>query len=230
MALITPNDGKKFERDPEEGNFPTGVYTCELTRVEEIGPGAKFPEGNNRLVFEFTVREGQYAGKKACAFLGKTIHTSKDGRESNLVKWARMMGAAKPELGFDPDTLVGRRFQVMCEFTSGTGDKPGRAWARQAVAQGQTTSYTPPQGTTTTQVTTGSHSAAPALWDVKDADGNMLFAQTGATVSAMVAAGASPDLLQMKPNKAGREAVKSAREYGFAEYANPVKDDGEIPW
>lgn len=134
MAMITPSEGKKFERDPEESNFPTGVYNCKLSRVEETGPSSKYPNGNPRIVFEFTVDDGPYKGKKAVAFIGKTLHKSKEGRESNLVKWARLMGVQSPENGFDPDTLIGKTFQVMCELTPGTDGKPGRAWARQAIA------------------------------------------------------------------------------------------------
>jgi hypothetical protein len=133
MAMITPAESK-FERDPEEGNFPTGVYNCRLTEVRETGPSANYPNGNPRLIFEFTVDEGPYKGKKTVAFIGKTLHKSKEGKESNLVKWARLMGVKNAEKGFDPDTLVGKVFQVMCELTDATGDKPARAWARTAMA------------------------------------------------------------------------------------------------
>ena len=74
--------------------------------------------------------------------------------------------------------------------------------------------------------------AAPApatanTWDVKDQDGNALYRQSGAQVFAMIAAGANPDLLQLKPSGRGREAVKTAREYGFA---MPANAPDEVPW
>jgi hypothetical protein len=132
MAMIMPTEGKGYDRDPEEGNYPTGMYVCVLTRVDEIDPSAKFPDGNRRLVFEFTLDDPnfpQFKGKKCAAFVGKTVFKSpKDGKESKLVTLARMMGVKEPEKGFDPDTLIGKKYHVMSEHLD------GRSWARQAVA------------------------------------------------------------------------------------------------
>jgi hypothetical protein len=69
-----------------------------------------------------------------------------------------------------------------------------------------------------------------ALWDIKDADGNVLYKQTGETVFRMIAAGANPDLMMLKPSDRGREAVKPATEYGFVAKPSALATDESIPW
>lgn len=222
MAMISPTEGKSFERDPEEGNFPTGVYLCKLTRVEETGPGAKFPNGNNRLVFEFTVDEGQYKGKTAIAFLGKTLHKSKDGRESNLVKWARMMGVRDPEKGFDPDTLVGKVFQVTCEYTPGTNGHAGRAWARTAIiASSAPASFA-------NSPTAGGH------WDYTDGSTVVPNVSTADLRAFLSTSGIDPAKIRAKPHLAPGSAAKPCSEIPeLVEGLNPdgtAPAGGQIPW
>lgn len=234
MAMISPTEGKKFERDPEEGNFPTGVYICELSRVEEVGPGAKFPNGNNRLVFEFTVSAGPHAGKKAIAFLGKTLHKSQDGKESNLVKWARMMGVANPEKGFDPDSLLGKPFQVMCEFTAGTAGQPGRAWARTAITTATATPTLPatpvaPAPQAGGLGANGMPAVVPtpdlnARWDYSDGTSRELNRTTAEVMHFFATSGCDPRKIRVKPAGAPVGNAKTADLWGFG-----VKSE-EAPW
>jgi hypothetical protein len=128
MALIMPEE-RTFDRDPTEGQFPSGTYPMELSRVSEVGPSAKYPDSGPRLVFEFTHPDGPYQGKKAAQFVGKKLWVNpKLNKESGLVKLARQLGCPDPMKGFDPDAYVGKRFNVTCELT-GSGEE-ARAWVR----------------------------------------------------------------------------------------------------
>lgn len=129
MAVIMPEvgGGKKFDRDPNEGNIPTGTYLMRLTRIQEIPPSAKYPDSGNRLVFEFEVaEEGPQKGKKACSFVGKKLWANPaQKKESALVKLARQLGCPDPmKTGFDPEGCLGKHYTVTCELD---GD---RAWVR----------------------------------------------------------------------------------------------------
>lgn len=230
--MITPNDEKKFERDPEEGNFPTGVYTCELSRSQETGPGAKYPGGNNRILFEFTVIGGQYGGKKAIVLLGKTLHKSKDGRESNLVKWARMMGVANPESGFDPESLVGKRFQVTCEYTAGTNGQPGRAWARMAIATPQQSGAAPAPHPHTT--VSGADATGGQLWDYSDGKKgpNTKSNQTTEQVIEFLDYLAGETVVPViRIRRSGSNEAPVAADVWLSAHApSTVPDDGDIPF
>jgi hypothetical protein len=223
MVMINPNDGAKYERNPEEGNIPTGVYTCELTRAEEIGPSPQYPGGNNRLVFEFTVIGGEHGGKKAVTFIGKTLHKSKDGRESNLVKWARMMGIQNPEAGkWDTDVLVGKRYQVTCELTPAIGDKPPRAFARSAIATNDQpqkaqfrTSASPP-----VQPQHNGHAPQAAggqLWDASDGKGGWRGITRDAVQAIITDRGWTASQLRVKPAGAPNSEARTADEMGFSD-------------
>ena len=129
MAVIMPEPDKAFDRDPTEGQFPSGTYYCKLDRVTEVGPSKKFPDSGNRLVFEFVIADGPYAGKKAASFVGKKLWSNpKLNKESGLLKLARQLGCPDPMKGFDPDSYLGKHFQVTCELT-GTG-ADARSWVR----------------------------------------------------------------------------------------------------
>jgi hypothetical protein len=146
MALIMPEE-RTFDRDPTEGQFPSGTYPMELSRVSEVGPSAKHPDSGPRLVFEFTHPDGPYQGKKAAQFVGKKLWVNpRLNKESGLVKLARQLGCPDPMKGFDPDAYVGKRFNVTCELT-GSGEE-ARAWVRFVTpAQiGATPTATPPAG------------------------------------------------------------------------------------
>jgi hypothetical protein len=235
--MIDPNDGKQRDRDPEEGNIPTGLYLCELSRVSEVAPSAKFPNGNPRLVFEFTLCDPNYPalrGKKAVTFLGKTLHKSKEGKESNLVKWARMMGVANPERGFDPDTLLNKRFNVMVELTPGTNGEPGRGWARQAMLAVQQAAASPqPQpsltasgsaSTSGTIGTPGPNAGDPnARWDAHDG-AVVTLNKSSAEVQAIInECKCDANKIWVKPAGTPREQSKTADQYGFL-------NGSSIPW
>lgn len=220
MAMIDPNGQKKFERDPEEGNIPTGQYLCELSRVQETGPSAKFPGGNNRLVFEFTVVDPacpHLGGKKTVVFLGKTLLKSKEGRESNLVKWARMMGVVNPENGFDPDTLLGRRFMVMCEFAPGTNGEPGRAWARAAMASSGAPAPIAPNGAPIVNPPPASGTPDPnARWDYMNKDGKPVGGATTAELQQYITDNQlAIQNVRVKPAGAPPAQAKTADQWGF---------------
>lgn len=240
--MITPEEGKKFERNPEEGNFPTGVYVCELSRVEETGPGAKFPNGNNRLVFEFTVLDPnfpQFGGKKAVAFLGKTLHKSKDGRESNLVKWARMMGVVTPERGFDPEMLLGKKYQVTCELTPGRDGQPARAWARTAIALApigvaSAASVAPPAAAPVANgVATPTSSFAGldphARWDATDGHDVMANKTTLEIQNFLTDNHVDSRVIKVKPAGAAPTLSRTAHEWGFIS-GKPGTTLEQIPW
>jgi hypothetical protein len=225
VALISPTDQKKFDRDPREGDIPTGMYLCELTAVREVPPSAKFPNGNNRLVFEFTIADGPQRGKKPVIFLGKTLLKSKEGRESKLVQFARMMGIAAPEKGFDPDTLLHKKYQVMVEYTPGASGEPGRGWVRSAMvaapAAAATTSAPPPADLPPAPDAPPAPDPA-ALWDLHNGK-EWLKGRTTADVCAHLAtSGVGVTHLWVRP--AGNTlAPKRAHEYGFA------APDSEVP-
>lgn len=235
MAFIDPKSGKAFERDPEEGNIPTGLYLCELTRVSETGPSAKFPGSNNRLVFEFTVNDPNHShlnGKKAVTFVGKTLLKSKEGRESNLVKLARMMGVVNPENGFDPDSLIGRKFNVMIEYTPGTNGEAGRGWARSAMAAGSpvanAANQTPPTSVAVAASTTGAAYHAGNLnarWDYSDG-GDIRAANvlTGELQEFLTGNFCTKNAIRVKPAGSPPTAAKYAEEWGFTVL------DSQIPW
>ena len=128
MAMILPEESK-FERDPSEGQFPSGTYVCDLEAVREVGPSKKYPDSGNRLVFDFAVSDGPYKGKRAAQFVSKKLYSNpKQGKESGLVKLARQLGCPDPMKGFDPDQYIGKQFNVTVELT-GTGDD-ARCWVR----------------------------------------------------------------------------------------------------
>jgi hypothetical protein len=213
MAMISPSEGKKFERDPQEGNIPTGLYLCELSRVQETGPSAKFPNGNPRLVFEFTILDGACKGKKAVAFLGKTLLKNKEGRESNLVKWARMMGVPDPEKGFDPDGMLNKRFNVMIELTPGTNGEPGRGWARSVIAANNAA---PAQQSAMDAFFAGNTPPDPAArWDYSDGTNKLLDQTTAQIRSALAESGIALAKVWLKPAGAPRETAKTAEAWGF---------------
>ena len=133
MAMIEPKAAD--ERRADESRFPTGLYLVRLAEVREVGPSAKFPNGNNRLVFDFEVIDGPYKGKRSAIFVGKSIFRDPNsGKESNLVKLARSMGVLNPEKGFDPDSLIHKHFNAMCE--QDTSSPEGRTWVRSVIPAG----------------------------------------------------------------------------------------------
>lgn len=228
MAMIEPGEGKKYERDPEEGNIPTGIYLAELTEVREVGPSKKYPDGNNRLVFEFTVVDPKFpklGGKKACAFVGKTLFKNKEGRESALVKLARTMGVANPEKGFDPDALKGRRYSVMIEYTDGVNGEPGRGWVRNAMVAPDAPTFagkpdtgpTPDDAPPDDDLTPG----AAAKWDVYDGKAKAwaLNKSTLEVQGTFDLSGGDPAAVYVRPH--GTKDSKRAIEYGFTS-AGPI--------
>lgn len=143
MAMIEPKAAD--ERRADESRFPTGLYLVRLAEVREVGPSAKFPNGNNRLVFDFEVADGPYKGKRSAIFVGKSVFRDpKTGKESNLVKLARSMGVQNPEKGFDPDTLIHKHFNAMCE--QDTSSPEGRTWVRTVIPAGSPAAPTTPAG------------------------------------------------------------------------------------
>jgi hypothetical protein len=216
MAMISPSEGKKFERDPQEGNIPTGLYLCELSRVQETGPSAKFPNGNPRLVFEFTILDGACKGKKAVAFLGKTLLKNKEGRESNLVKWARMMGVPDPEKGFDPDGMLNKRFNVMIELTPGTNGEPPRGWARSVIAANNPAPAAPPASAPPGDGPPPDEATGPdpaAKWDYHDGAKWVANQTTAEVQQSIVINGLMAQALWVRP--AGSKDAKKADDFGF---------------
>lgn len=231
--MIDPASQKKFERDPEDANIPTGLYTCELMRVQEIGPSPKFPGGNNRLVFEFALvapSPTALRGKHACAFIGKTLLKNKEGRESNLVKWARMMGISNPEKGFDPDTLIGRKFNVMVEYTEGTGGESGRGWARSAIlAQAAPVVYDqiPGEGPPPEDV------PAPDPLDRWDYHNGTAWQYGASTIDLSTFLAVDParyGRIWVKVQGADNKTAKKANAWGFRPAAVEVPDEDLIPF
>jgi hypothetical protein len=109
----------------EESNFPTGIYTCKLSDVVEIGPRADDERQTPRLVFEFTVDDGPYQGKKTSTFVRKNLFAgggSRNSKPSNLYKLAKSLGCADPMAGFDTTHFVGKLYTVVVK---NEGD---RAW------------------------------------------------------------------------------------------------------
>jgi hypothetical protein len=98
MAVIMPEE-KKFDRDPAEGQFPSGTYYCKLDAIREVGPSPKFPDSGPRLVFDFVVADGPHAGKRTAQFCGKKLwsnpklnkerpFSSSPGSSGALTRWA----------------------------------------------------------------------------------------------------------------------------------------------
>jgi hypothetical protein len=176
MAVIMPEE-KKFDRDPTEGQFPSGTYYCKLDAVREVGPSPKFPDSGPRLVFDFLVADGPHAGKRTAQFCGKKLWSNpKLNKESALLKFARQLGCPDPMKGFDPDQYLGKPYQVTVELT-GTGPD-ARAWVRfvtPAVAGSSANLGQPPasSGPPPRRGTTNAGKPAPAFYWVEtnpDAD------------------------------------------------------------
>jgi len=217
MAMIEPKS--QDERRVEESQFPTGMYLVQLKEVREIGPSAKFPNGNNRLVFDFEVADGPFKGKRTAYFVGKTIfRDAKTGKESNLVKLGRSMGVSKSETGFDPDTLVGKHFNAMCEQDTATPD--GRTWVRAVTPAGAPGAGQPaakPPAPPLPPGATKSEPAEPAddsRWNVWDADTQSYLVMTGKEVrDFLLGQKMAPSAISVCPE--GSQDVKTADLHGF---------------
>jgi hypothetical protein len=222
MAMIAPKS--QDERRVEESQFPTGMYLVKLAEVREVGPSAKFPNGNHRLVFDFEVADGPYKGKRSAMFVGKSLfRDSKSNKESNLVKLARSMGVVKPEEGFDPDLLVGKFFNAMCEQDASSPD--GRTWVRAVTPAGAPAGQPtapPAPGTKPPPPPPKKPAAAPvpepaddSKWQLYDDHAGEYLPKTGKEVRAwFYEKKIAPDAVHVCPE--GSDVVKPADEYGFS--------------
>jgi hypothetical protein len=125
MQIDTKTAPGGGQRNPEDSNFPTGIYLSRLVEVADIGPKKDDPGGAGRLVFEFTVEDGPYKGKTASTFVFKKLYpkpTGRMGKASKLYDLAKSLGVIDPMAGFDTDQFVGKHYQI------GVKNEGDRAW------------------------------------------------------------------------------------------------------
>jgi hypothetical protein len=118
MAMIKPSAPKY---DPEDDLGEPGQYLAVCAGVRRGMLNRNYPDGKPLMAIEFRVTDGPDAaiGKKVSIVCSESVYRDpKTGKESRLLQHARMMGCSNPEQGVDPDSFVGRTYQIQVEQVS----------------------------------------------------------------------------------------------------------------
>jgi hypothetical protein len=198
----------------EESNFPTGIYTCKLSDVVEIGPRADDERQTPRLVFEFTVDDGPYQGKKTSTFVRKNLFAgggSRNSKPSNLYKLAKSLGCADPMAGFDTTHFVGKLYTVVVK---NEGD---RAWPESIIpaapAHGAAAPAAKPTGPPPRKPAAAVDNGGVNYW-LDRGDGTDKLA-TADEVRGVIMASKTGKAADVQLCKDGDDQWKPATEYGF---------------
>lgn len=112
------------QRNDEDYNFPSDIYLMRLDDVQELPPKADDERKVPRLVFEFSVVEGPYKGKKCSTFVRKNLFPGSrgQGNASALYKLLKSLGVVDPAAGVETKDLLGQYWRVGVKNTN------DRAW------------------------------------------------------------------------------------------------------
>ncbi|OWK34359.1 hypothetical protein [Fimbriiglobus ruber] len=231
MRIDTTTAAGSAQRNDADYDFPTGIYTCRLDDVVEIAHKADDERKTPRLVFEFSVADGPYRGKKLSTFVRKNLFAGVQGKgnASSLYKLAKSLGVADPMLGFDTTQFVGKLFTIMAK-NEGT-----RAWPEsiiQAAVQSPTGPVPPPVAPPTSPQAGRSAPPKPPVappgpppapkqpapgsrWQWADADGKWYAGTASECESWMVTGNHMACDTWVMPEGAPEDQMKTAESFGF---------------
>lgn len=217
--VIDETTASPKQRNDEDYNFPTGVYTTRLVDVAELPPRADDERKTPRLVFEFEVVEGPYKGKKTATFVKKNLFAgggSRNAKPSALYKLAKSLGVIDPMVRWDTTQFIGKHYTVVVKNDS------DRAWPESILPTSAPAGAAPgslasaPAAPTAPRPPAPPASAEPAdesRWQWC-ADGVTWQSGTGKDFREwLMDKGADPAAVHATPENAN--AVKRASEYGF---------------
>lgn len=215
MLLNQQTAGGGSQRNDEDYDFPSDIYLMRLDDVVEIPPKADDERKTPRLVFEFSVVEGPYQGKKCSTFVRKNLFAGAGGRgnASSLYKLLKSLGVADPMAGVDTNQLVGKFWRV------GVKNEGNRAWPDSyypanspASGSGSRPAAPPPPPKPTAAPLP--EPADDSRWQVWDSHSNSYVTMTGQDVRAYMAQQkCQPSGISLCPE--GSQDVRTADLYGF---------------